>query len=933
MSNEIDRRVGAATPLIVRIGGLPADAVAPFSSDLPARSEQLRCQEASLAAILSRLVDSLHDAIHGSAPSERGLLLAVKRAAFNQRSLHKYACYAADPAFPPQVAPILREAIQMEAELATAAGELETAYQARIDAEKALLLARLDDTRFLRGLAMSSPLLAERLPLLKNGGHKLRERRMLLALLRYVSRAALKLSPFSTLTVVGLGTIDLPSSSGASLELVPRQGWSERSLVILHRSIVERMGHLLFGYPQFRSGLRVAVNCSLQGLSPGRYTFIRPARWEAAAQDLKFLFVMPCRVKVDLRGPVTERLLAAAHGATSTYAELCSSLQEALPEIPRGDVQATVDHLIEIGFISVYWPWEVSDPAPEARLLEALTPLREDGKVAELCTALARLGQIMAEFPTSPVPGALLAEGRERIQESLRAAAELGGVEPQVGASEKKEWQFHENVFVTTAQPAPIATLLPSQSSELLRSLSPLARLSEVFNLRHDLMLTFSAFAAQRWPSRKIISFLEFFEACYPLFQEFIRFDRPGRRDGPLKAQVFNPSGLTTISELLECRTNVLQALDEILEDAGTEFRLQPGRLIRMLDSLPTAYTGQRSFCAFLQPINHTASVWVLNNFLEGLGRMGCRYTPAMNAADRDRFTSYFRSRSRNGDGIREGQICDLFWPGEQSVNVHAYQTELVLEVPGQSLSVEPERRLSLSSLDVLLDGDDGLPVLIDPNGHAILPLHLGALAFRFLPSLAKFITLFGPGDIRFAGPAGAKTQEGDVEIVRRHVIDNVIYRRRSWSFPTAPLRASLAGLSGSRAFLTVDRWRRERGIPEVAYLAEPLPGGGSFPRLKPQYVDFTSTLFVELFKTILEHGQETLKLVEALPAPADLPETEDGTRFAVEIQFDSFGIVHSSLLDDPTVPEPAGLLELATPLPPSSRSGLETSSAGTFRP
>jgi len=933
MSNETDRRASAATPLIVRIGGLPADAVALFSSDLAARGERLRRQEASLAAILSRLVDSLHDAIHGSVPSERGLLLAAKRDAFNQRSLRKYAPNTADPAFPPRVAPILREAIEMEAELATAAGELEKAYQARLVAERTALLARLDDPRFLRGLAMSSHVLAERLPLLKNGGHKLRERRMLLALLRYVSRAALKLSPFSTLTAVGLGTIDLPSSSDAGLELAPRQGLSERSLVTLHRSIVERMGHLLFGYRPFRSGLRVAVNCSLEALSVGRYTFIRPARWEVTAQELEFLFVMPCRVKVDLRGPVTERLLAASRGATSTYAELSSSLQEALPEIPRGDVQATVDRLLEIGFLSFYWPWEVSDPSPEARLLEALTPLRGGRKVEELRTALARLKQIMAEFPTSPAPGALLAEGRERIRESLRAAAELGGVDPQVIASEKKEWQFHEDVFVATvAQPAAIATLLPSQSSVLLRSLSPLARLSEVFNLRHDLMLTFAAFAAQRWPDRKIVSFLEFFEACYPLFQEFVRFDRTGRRDGPLKAQVFNPLGLAPISGLLECRTNVLRALDEMLEDAATEFHLHPGRLSRMLDGFPPAHTGNRDFCAFLQPIDRTSSTWVLNNFLEGAGRMGCRYTPAMGAGDRDRFTSYFRSRSRNGDGIREGRLCDLFWPGGQSVNVHAYQTELVLEVPGQSLSVEPERRLSPNSLRVLLAGDDGLPSLIDPSGQAILPLHLGALAFRYLPSLAKFLTLFGPGEIRFAGPAGAKTQEGDVEIVRRHIIGNVVYRRRSWSFPTTPLRAALAGLPRSSAFLTVDRWRQERGIPEVAYLAEPLPGGGPHPRIKPQYVDFTSTLFVELFQAALSHGQETLKLVEALPAPADLPQTEDGTRFAVEIQFDSFGIAHPSILDDTTALDPTAPSRDATHPPPPSRSGLDPS-AGTFRP
>src|SRR4029078_2947089 len=46
MTGETAPRASDATPLIVRIGGLPADAVAPFSSNLPARGEQLRRQEA-----------------------------------------------------------------------------------------------------------------------------------------------------------------------------------------------------------------------------------------------------------------------------------------------------------------------------------------------------------------------------------------------------------------------------------------------------------------------------------------------------------------------------------------------------------------------------------------------------------------------------------------------------------------------------------------------------------------------------------------------------------------------------------------------------------------------------------------------------------------------------------------------------------------------
>jgi len=250
--------------------------------------------------------------------------------------------------------------------------------------------------------------------------------------------------------------------------------------------------------------------------------------------------------------------------------------------------------------------------------------------------------------------------------------------------------------------------------------------------------------------------------------------------------------------------------------------------------------------------------------------------------------------------------------------------------MPGQTLAIAPERRISPSTLKVHILGSDRPPYLTDDRDRILLPIHLGSLAFRYLPSLAKFLTLFGPGEIRLCTPRREPQSCDGVEISQRHTLGNVVYRRKNWSFAVEDLRSQLYGLSSTKAFSVINRWRARHDIPERAYLAEPIPGSGTNPHLKPQYIDFTSCLFVELFRSSLERNQERLKLFEALPDPGGLTPTEHEERLAVEIQLDSFGFVRPEKASEPlaqwnslqfyeaqNAPSIKPKLDLASPLDP----------------
>jgi hypothetical protein len=66
-----------------------------------------------------------------------------------------------------------------------------------------------------------------------------------------------------------------------------------------------------------------------------------------------------------------------------------------------------------------------------------------------------------------------------------------------------------------------------------------------------------------------------------------------------------------------------------------------------------------------------------------------------------------------------------------------------------------------------------------------------------------------------------------------------------------------------------------------------PRPAGTSTHRDKPQYIDFSSPIFVELFRQRLA-ASDQLAMEEVLPAVEDGIPDESGARWAVELQLDS---------------------------------------------
>jgi hypothetical protein len=141
--------------------------------------------------------------------------------------------------------------------------------------------------------------------------------------------------------------------------------------------------------------------------------------------------------------------------------------------------------------------------------------------------------------------------------------------------------------------------------------------------------------------------------------------------------------------------------------------------------------------------------------------------------------------------------------------------------------------------------------------------------------------------------------QEGDLQVLERLTAGCLVLARRRWVVSLGESLRSQATASGEAAFAALNRWRLEKNLPECLFWVEkthyPLRGDV----YKPQFLDFTSPLFVEVFRSALRDNADPLTFEEVLPAAGDLPRGPGGERWAVEIQLDTLALGPEDVPED----------------------------------
>jgi hypothetical protein len=862
----------------------------PFSSPLLiARLEEQERLRRQRDELREALVACLHDAIPEAPKDQRGFLLGVKRDCFNARGLQAYRAHPGWALLAGLAGGLASRLADLEAQAAAAEVAVEELVERELRREWAELVKLLDHQGFVRGVTLASPALAQELIRLKSvpcDRFGRRERRLALTLLRYASRAALKLSPFSSLTRTGVGRVD----GGAGFELADAGAWREHPTACLHRELLGQCLCLLLHGRQLAERVPVRLNDTLETSGAGRHSFVRPARWELDRESKAFHYREEALVRVALEGPLVPWLIAELGDG----AEPCGSLLGRLCALSGGgggeELRAGLDTLLRLGLLVFVLPWSATEPDLERRILEYLAALLPpSAQVGAFTGTLRRLLDDLDGYAASASPLHALERSRRGVEELFRAALPLADLDSTF-AFRAGSFHFEEDVFLLPAAEKAgvreIARVSRAAAEEILHDLDPLVRLSRLDNREQDFLHTLGAFAAPSWPGARDVAFLELFGAARGLFRDYLLYRSRLAAHPPFLAPAFNPLRSAAVDCLEASRRQVARELGACFERDDQGRRLCPLRLRQLLDQAPGLGAAPGEFCAFLQPLDAAGGGWVLNALFEGYGRLSSRHTAAMDERTREDWVSHFKSLTFLELDGEQVELLDVSCPGRRTINVHAGHTARSLRLPGDPSATPARRQVGLKDLRVRLRGGTGFLALTDERGQRLLPVQRGGLSPDLSPTLLKFLALFGPGELRPRLPGASPRRQAGVEVVDRHSIGKVVYLRRQWILDPLPLLRELDGAGAARAFTAIHRWRAAAGIPGRVFLTENTADGKG-RRPKPQFIDFSSPSLVQIFAAALRTDSKVL--VEALPAPEQLP--GGAARWAVEMQLESFAI------------------------------------------
>lgn len=883
----------SSPPVVVRIAGLSAEGLEALSS--PPCVELLRVRETlepDLAAARASIVDAITVALTEFDAMTRRFLLAVKRDCFNGRNIGRYRQKGKwDELL--QIAPQLaKRVVTLEGQLAESDRALTALYRQELTRQRRHVVGFVEDRRFLRGVALGRPGLVRKIrsraPSLVASGFSKRSAKWEQSLLRFVTRAAAKLSANSTLTSYALGSIQaLPSPLSLRLEGSARQ---ESSLVRLNRPALEQLLSLLVRHPAVREHCLVAWNDSFEEIEPGRYRFVRDGHWGLDPGAEEFHYVKPARITINLSselvGCVGDSLREGALRYDALLAVLRDRHGSSTGESSVQELRSSLDLLVDIGALVLMPPWPTHEPRLEQRLRRFLRAWRHEPTWRAAADALDDLLALEEGFASSPRPERQVAEMEKAWARLIDTVLHLAGHEGPVSTPA----HFFEDVLLAPAVDSGddrgIVQIGRGSAQEILHVSGLVLRFADLFNHRHDVQHTLAAWWREHEPTRRAISFVELARRFAPIWKQFLRFQKTASGSG---VETFDPLHAASLAALRERRAALLSQQMEVVSASPRKDVLTLRQLEGLVESLPRRYApllpGAR---VFVQPVDAGGSSWVLNSVSQATGRYLSRVTQLMEGPLRQRFLDHLVGRSTILVDGEEADLLEVKYPWGSLVRAHPPQTAKVLDVRGLHLGLPPERRVSLGELTVRADLDSEIFRVIGPDGRRLLPVQLSTWPSSQVPNLLRVLLAFGPAETRSIFPFGYSKSEEELRTVNRLTCGKVVIRRRSWTIGVESLREKLQGLADSRAFIAIHEWRRRLGLPSVVFFYEDTCHG----KFKPQYIDFGSPLLCNLFVSSLrKNNAKSLFVQEALPAPTDFPFDASMNRRGLELLIDALAL------------------------------------------
>ncbi|GAA2094596.1 hypothetical protein GCM10009801_62790 [Streptomyces albiaxialis] len=917
-----------ADHFVLRFAGLPAAALGPLRAPrAAARADEALELERHLAELAPGAGDALAEAVAGTGEGDtrgRRRLLALRRDIHNRRAPSDPDPDALLGTVSPGAAAPVRAWLAARRRYDDTLAEADHALAAELRDARAHLRTLAGEPVLRAGLQAASPSLDAALPAYVAAGDTpprgKSARKAERALVSYVQRAALKTSPFSTLTAVAHGRFGRggpPEPVGLTGDGPPRLVTRARpSLVAVHEIITAAREAATRAVTAHEVTARDGAAASVLPVRPvgglrrqdGRVRYVRRRYRSVSPDDLTLAApgVLEESVSQLSVGTVLHEVLALLEEDDRlTLPALAARLHAADPGgRPRDQLDAYLARLVELGLLTfpalaldVHHPDPVADLAARLRDTASAGRTENAGSAGHthgpahhpLADTLGRLSAHAAAFPLAP------REERARLVRAMReASAEaqraLGRAEPVVPRTAVYEDAVPAGRVATASAEAWEEGPLPA--------LRRFARVLPAFDLLlSDRLVARGRFRELYGPGGTCEDVAGFAQDLHTACGEWLagsggRLGRLGRlaRDGTYEPRP-NPYGLPEVEALDAAHRAFATALRERLHalpdgDTSPELRLDEldeDVLDRVAALLPEDRGAMpRSHSFYLQWASDTGpqedGLAVLNWAYTGMGQPLARFVRSFGPDAEAELSGALRRRHARmlpPDAV----FADLSGGYDTSnLSLRPAFAPYRLTGPAEAPYGGDGACIPFSDLVLVDDEDSGeLQLRSRRLGTRVIPLYLGGLIPMALPRVQRTLLALSPAAMPLSDVWACLA---DPPRHRPRVrLGNLVLARRSWRFGRGelPPATSAYGADTARGLLDRRRWWRRAGLPPRAVVR-------AGPRDKPLPVDADSSLSLALCDHALASSESDAVFTEMLPDLPHLPLRAGGSAYVSEL-------------------------------------------------
>jgi hypothetical protein len=831
--------------ILGRRAGIPLPAEdALLVSRTAACVDRILSLEERCAVVGEHLCNELELFIGGATGLVRSMLVQLRRDIHNDR-LPK--AHRKDPSLrefrdlcPARLHEMFDEWLHAKCERVRLREQAETLLPEEVAGTRVKFRRLLLHSEFRKALALSSQdLIRELREYVQNG--KAADTRKIIrperGLVKYYSRSAFKLSPFSSFTRVFV-MLETDNARKSSFESPCRHSF--RRYVEINRSLIACLAALLSDHPDTACSVPFVNNSKKLDLNTSLMILRHQSR-----NDWALRMQVPIESMVCLAGTEALRRFAQiieANGGLSGRQELLSRLS---PEPALAE--QTLQQLLHLGLLRPQALLPEDDSTGETALADFLKDL-----TPPIAASVRRLLELVAG--TEVAFAGATDESRIRL---------LSGLEHDVNAvlraftgPETKPWRgtlLYENCVEDRVG---AGAILPGWENPMLDLQGFLVRYAPFLDTNIGHRSSIRA-ALEDYEGRpvELLKFVHEFDPFKYRSPEIAQFEQLRLEFGSLLAGTCG---------------------DEALDIRDLDLKFGWSERVAGLGIWPEEESLLSVFCSCQPALVAGSERIVVDALRDGFGKSIIRYSNNLSPSNREAVVIGLREAFQ--DTWQTAEPCEIRAAFDFNCNLHPEITERVI---AYSSDTRNPNEILLSDLTLELGPNREIILRDRVSGRRIVPLDLGSMASAYAPSVYSLLKAISSSTIMakpfhpYSWPRRSEASEEIRRFPRLTFGPGCILRRKGWSVSPARLPLRSPQSTDLDYFTEVRRWQKSLGLPDEVFVHEPLiwppakRGGVERKRWnkhKPQYVHFASQMFIAVFEKCAAEAEGSLYFEEMLP-------------------------------------------------------------------